>query len=261
MCCRDRLESVDFWNEIHLKLTYLYGNTCLTGNDELSPQVDAIKFLLNCDDRNFLDFVKHIFTTRSYFYATNEINFVKDFNIFLLQDELPYAITDFVWNEVQNGSYSSTKTIITYPKVICKDSEVLYSTAIQPTLQILREPKFNSANKEFLGALEDFRKADYGDCLVKCGSAIESVLKIICNQKNWPYQSNDTASRLLNIVINNSNLEPFFEQPLILVATIRNKLSNAHGAGLTPRNVSKAKAEYTINATASAILLLVAEAG
>lgn len=138
---------------------------------------------------------------------------------------------------------------------------MLYRSAIQPNLQLLREPEFGAANKEFLEALEDFRKANYGDCLTKCGSAFESVLKVICTKKKWPYQPSDTASPLLKTVINNSGLEQFFEQPLILVATIRNKLSKAHGAGLASRNVSKAKAEYAINATAAAILLLVAEAG
>jgi hypothetical protein len=136
---------------------------------------------------------------------------------------------------------------------------VLYCSAIQPTLQLLREPEFSAANTEFLEALEDFRKADYGDCLAKCGSAFESVLKVICVRQKWSYAPTDTASPLLKTVISKSGLEQFFEQPLILLATMRNKLSKAHGAGVESRNVSKAKAEFAINATASAILLLVNE--
>ena len=38
---------------------------------------------------------------------------------------------------------------------------------------------------------------------------------------------------------------------------IRNNLGNAHGAGVEPRDVAKHLAQYTINVTASAILLLV----
>ncbi|MCK9354087.1 MAG: hypothetical protein M0P59_07995 [Gallionella sp.] len=136
----------------------------------------------------------------------------------------------------------------------------MYQSAIQPTLQLLRHSDFVSANKEFMEALDDYRKADYGDCLTKCGSTFESVLKVICARNNWPYSASDTASPLLKTVVSKSGMEPFFEQPLILVATIRNKLSNSHGAGLTPRDVTEAKAEYAINATASAILLLVKEA-
>jgi hypothetical protein len=135
----------------------------------------------------------------------------------------------------------------------------LHRIAIQPTLQLLSGPDYVAANKEFLEALEEFRKGDYGDCLTKCGSSFESVLKIICTRKNWPYGTTDTAAPLLKTVITNSGLESFFEQPLLQVATLRNKLSKSHGAGVTTRFVSKSKAEFAINATASAILFLVNE--
>jgi len=260
MRCRDLFHGTDFWNEIHLKLTYLHGKPRLTNINTNSLPEDVLAFLHSCDDEHFLDFVEYIFPTQAYFQASNRANLVEDINEFLLQDELPYAVTEFVWTERHDGPYTTT-TLTAYPQVIRKDSEVLYRSAIQPTLQLLREPEYCAANKEFLEALEDFRKADYGDCLIKCGSAFESVLKVICAQKKWPYQPTDTASPLLKTVINKSGLEQFFEQPLILVATIRNKLSKAHGAGVASRNVSKAKAEYGINATAAAILLLVAEAG
>ena len=158
-----------------------------------------------------------------------------------------------------DGQYQ-TRTLTSFPQVVKKESEVVFQSAIEPVLNLLRDSRFNTPNKEFLKALEDYRKADYGDCLIKCGSAFESVLKIICDYNNWPFQQTDTASPLLKTVISNTNLESFFEQPLILIATLRNKLSNAHGAGTGSRNVSKGKAEYTINATASAILLVVDEA-
>ena len=50
-----------------------------------------------------------------------------------------------------------------------------------------------------------------------------------------------------------------FEQPLLNIATLRNKLSNAHGAGVQHRRVPQHVAKYAINATAAAILLLVEE--
>ena len=173
---------------------------------------------------------------------------------------MPYAITDFVWTKGHDGHYE-TSTLTANPQVIRKDSELVYRSAVEPTLQLLREPDFSAANKEFLKALEDFRKEDYGDCLTKCASSFESVLKVICVRHGWSHQSTDTAAPLLRTVISNSGMEQFFEQPLILIATIRNKLSTAHGAGAELRNVTKAKAEFAINATAAAILLTVAEAG
>lgn len=221
---------------------------------------DVLGFLQSCADDHFLDFVEYIFPTETYRHASGRANLVEDINEFLLQDELPYALSDFVWTKGHDGRYK-TMTLTAFPQVIMKSSEVLYQSAIQPALQLLREPDLSAANKEFLEALKDFRKADYGDCLTKCGSAFESVLKIICTRKNWPCQSTDTASPLLRTVILNSDLENFFEQPLILIATMRNKLSTAHGAGAASRSVTKGKAEYAISATAAAILLLLAETG
>jgi hypothetical protein len=47
----------------------------------------------------------------------------------------------------------------------------------------------------------------------------------------------------------------------MIVATLRNRLSKAHGAGVQIRNVPRHLAAYALNSTAAAILLLVAEAG
>ena len=87
-----------------------------------------------------------------------------------------------------------------------KESETLHKSAINPALQLLAQPHFAGANTEFLGALEDYRKGDIGDCLVKCGSAFESVLKVICDRKGWPYNQTDTASTLVKTVIANTSL-------------------------------------------------------
>lgn len=253
MRCRD-LFAQDFWAEIHSKLTYLLGRPRLANLKTDSPMLEAFAFLHACDDENFLDFLEYVFQTQACFHARPE-TLVEDFNEFFRQDGLPYAMTHFVWTERQDGAYLS-KTLTARPQVIRKDSDVLHCTAIQPVLQLLREPGFSAANTEFLEALEDFRRGDYGDCLTKCGSAFESALKVLCARKKWPYSPTDTASALLKTAVANSRLEAFFEQPLILVATIRNRLSKSHGAGLTSRDVTEAKAEYAINATAAAVLLL-----
>ncbi len=256
MRCRDESLDKRFWGNIHVKLAYLHGRPRLSRENTDSPPEDALTFLVSCDDAHFLDFLEYIFQTQECQHASE---FVEDINEFFRQDDLPYALTDFVWTKEQSGRFESHK-LTAYPQVIRKDSEALHRNAIQPALELLRGSEFEAANREFREALEDFRKADYGDCLTKCGSAFESVLKIICARNEWPYSETDTASPLLKTVIANSRLESFFEQPLFLVATIRNKLSKSHGAGSMSRDVSEAKAEYAINATAAAILLLVKEA-
>jgi hypothetical protein len=87
------------------------------------------------------------------------------------------------------------------------------------------------------------------------------VLKILCQRKGWPYNESDTASALVKIVLTNTRLENYFEPVLMIVATLRNRLSSSHGAGPAARTVPRHLARYALNATASAVLLLAEETG
>ena len=108
---------------------------------------------------------------------------------------------------------------------------------------------------------EDYRKGDIPDCLTKCGSAFESVLKVICERKGWGCKQTDAASTLIRIILPKTNLDTYFEGPLILIATLRNKLSSAHGAGNAVKEPARHIAQYALNATASAIILIAQETG
>jgi hypothetical protein len=66
---------------------------------------------------------------------------------------------------------------------------------------------------------------------------------------------------LLTIVLNNSSLDRFFEQPLMLIATMRNRLSSSHGGGTSVRGVTRHVAQYAVTSTAAAVVLLVHEVG
>ena len=53
-------------------------------------------------------------------------------------------------------------------------------------------PHFEAANVEFRDALDEYRKGHYGDCLTKCCSSFESVMKSLCKQHifiNSPWRS------------------------------------------------------------------------
>ena len=256
----------DFWSEIHTKLQYLHGRPTLTGRHAGSVEEDAISFLLNCSDEHFLDFVELIFTN------VNDSNLVKSVNEFFDVDGLPYRLTDFRFSPLRRvhpstiGLPSSdpdagvrVHELEASPQVICVENEAIHQMAIEPTLTFLTHPAFVQANEELLEALRHYRKGEYRDCVLKCGSSFESVMKIICDRKQWPYQQTDTASKLLNTILSQTALDSFFEQPIMLIATIRNRLSTAHGAGTQQKTISKHVANYVINATASAILLLVDE--
>lgn len=261
------LKSKAFWEDVHEKLRFLVGRPQLTAKPfNRSVMADCIYFLQECVDEQFIDFIELIFRTEDYFRLENRHGanaLIEEVNDFFRLDDLPYAVTTFVREtrtEVQFGREREASVVVSYPKVVRRDDEVTYTWAIEPALILLRDNQFTSANQEFLDALADFRKGDYRDCLAKCGSAFESTMKIICDRKGWGCSQNDTASRLLNVIFQNSGLEPsLFEQPLINIATLRNKLSIAHGAGTQQRNIPQHLAKYAINATAAAILLLVEE--
>lgn len=270
MRCRDVFGEAghfeSFWQQVHSKLTYLHGSPVLSPaarRGGMPATEDALSFLTTCSDDHFLDVVEFVFPIAVDLNINERESLVDDFNEFLQVDDLPYSVTPFVWSKGTSMLYGrehETMSISAYPLVIRKDSELIHFSAIMPTLLLLSDTRFAAANQELLAALQDYRHGDYGDCLTKCGSAFESALKVICDIRNWPYQGTDTVAPLLKTVIARAGLDSFLEQPLMVIATLRNRLSTAHGSGTAVRHVSRAKAEYTLNATASAVLLLIREA-
>jgi len=265
MLLRDQLHNVftEFLYELQEKVAYLYGRFELTPNGaDKGKGNDLLSFILICKEEELFDVLELIFKSNlpGITYPDNAL--IPSINKFFDIDNLPYHLTGYSIEESEvmfNGSKTTSIRISEYPIIIRKDSSVVHKSTIEPTLNLLKGKIFSNANKEFLAALEDHRKGDYGDCLVKCGSSFESVMKVLCKENSISYKGTDTASKLLKALLSNSSLDSFWEQPLILIATLRNKLSSAHGAGTSSKNVTDSIATYSVNATASAILLLVDE--
>jgi hypothetical protein len=223
---------------------------------------DVLHFLESCESDHFLDFIEYIFQIDAFWRVSSKTEFVDQVNSFFEVDDLPYFLTEYVEVKEPGVFHGQPTTIIkagAYPKVILRENRLVHAEAVAPALHLLTNPVFSSANSEFLEALQDYRKKDFGDCLTKCGSAFESVIKVICDKNKWPYKQTDTAAKLLDTIISRTQLDSFFTQPLILIATIRNRLSKSHGAGTIAKHVPPHIAQFAINSTASAILLLVEE--
>lgn len=269
LLCRDTFRDemysdhlAEFWQQVHQKLQYLHGSPVLAPEGGARNESDdAIAFLTTCSSDHFLDFIEYIFQVEVFWrFSHRAPELVELINSFFEVDGLPYSLTDYVKvQETNPGSSYVTIKVAAQPKVILREHALVHQNVTEPALKLLADPAFSSANAEFLKALEDYRKGDLGDCVVKCGSAFESVLKIICEKKRWAYQQSDTAAPLLKTVLSHTTLDPFFKDPLTLVATIRNRLSTAHGAGVQSKAVSPQVARFALNATATAILLLVEE--
>ena len=266
--CKETFQSDSFNSNlsIHLFCSQIYRVLIYRHGDlRLSEDIQSVfTFLLNCPGDQFLDFIEDLFAVQCLFYVSkSEDQLIGEINDLFRYNELPYQVTSFIKEEakIDKGPFvgkTGTK-IVGYPKVIMRQNEVIHELALKPALAFLQNPQFQSANKEFMGALEDYRRGDFGDCLTKCNSSFESVLKIICDIKKWTYNQSDTSGKLVKIVISNLSLESYLEPSLLITATIRNKLSTSHGAGSGTRKVSEHIACYAINSTASAILLLKGE--
>jgi len=254
-----RVRSPSFWEEMHRKFRYQKGVTQLTRRAPRSKKEDLIYFLNECDDTDFLRFIEWVCEIDDLRRITDQDNFVDAINKFFRVDDLPYALTEFQWEETESLGAGTSYALVETPKVIRRDNQVTHESAVEPALRLLEEKQFSSANSEFLEAMEDFRHGDYRDCLTKACSAMESTMKIICDRRGWKYSEEDSAGTLVETVVSNSSLEGYFQQLLMIVATLRNRLSASHGAGTKEKQVPEHLARYTINATASNILLLVEE--
>lgn len=262
----------EFWDEIHRTLQMRHGKTQLSDARAAmsSRATDTITFLSACPSSEFLDFLEYIFRVDCYFHVSlPDDQVVNELNDILRVDDLPFYITNFVRETVREvanvhpfaGREMDVIKIRAYPTVISRESEVIHTNITEPALRLLQNPIFNNANSEYLEALDDFRKGDFSDSLTKCCSAFESVLKVVCQKKGWNYHQSDTANTLIKIIIENSALENYFESVLTIVATLRNRLSKAHGAGTQSRYVPRHIAAYALNSTATSILLIVSEVG
>jgi hypothetical protein len=254
----------EFWAQIHNSLQHLYGRFQLSTGSTASPGKDVLTFLAACPAVEFFDFIELTFKTDALSNVLYDQNcLVEGINEILKNEEAFYQLTSMVKREDPAPSGIGRRiTITAWPKVIRVEEEITFVEAVAPALSILSGPDYGTANLEFRDALEEYRKGHYGDCLVKCGSAFESVLKVLCTQNGWTFNATtSTAAPLIKTVLANTKLDSFFEQPLTLIATLRNRLSTAHGGGTATRSVEPHIAQYAITSTAAALVLLVREVG
>ena len=152
--------------------------------------------------------------------------------------------------------------------IIRVDSEFLHSEAVKPILMLLRKKPFDTVNKEFLSAHENYRHGRYEACIVDANKSFESMLKVICTRKGWSYDQKDTAKKLIATCLNNGLIPSFMQNQINTlqsllesgVPTVRNKLAG-HGQGVAPRSVPPYMAEYTMHLTASTLLMLANASG
>lgn len=256
-----------FFAEVHNLLQHLYGRSKLSNTPAPDQLADLLAFLERCSAGQFFDFLEVSFTVDSTRFVMHDENQVVDaVNELFRVESAPYQLTRLVrvqeqpTADVEEFSYGGVHIrTVAYPKVIRVEEDVTHSEAIEPALAILSAPHFEVANLELRDALDEYRRGHYKDCLTKCCSSFESVLKVLCTRNALAVSQADTVAPLLEKVIAKSELDTFFQQPLVLIATMRNRLSSSHGGGSDARVARRHVAQYAITITAAAIVLLVHE--
>ena len=258
----------EFWVEVHARLQMLYGEYAISRRRVNSPLEDLKGFLNECSTERFFDFVEQSFRVEALRYLVHEENrLVEGINEVLRFSSVPYQLTRMVKRVEQNdtesygidGPGTYTVTITAYPMFIGTNEEITHEQGVWPALAVLEAPHFEAANGELRTALEKYKNNEFEECLTRCGSCFESVLKILCTRKGWNPKKGSTIRPLLGEVVKKSEIPSFLEQPLISIATIRNRLSSAHGGGSQKRIATRSIAQYTITSTCAAIVLLTEE--
>ena len=266
------------WEEVHNSLQYLHGRTVLSqrmrNRGLLTPGAiieDMQYFLQECSTEDFLDFIELSFKGR---YAPRSLGDSKPvidaINEILRVDQAPYYLTDLVrvWEEttaslapgIPAARGVKVERIIAFPMIVKVEEDVVYREAVEPALTILGVDRYGAANSEFRNALEHYRNGKFRESLTDCASALESVLKVICSEKGWPYQQADTLGELLDNAVPRLGLEPVFKENFKILASIRNRFSSSHGGGTSAREPERSLAQYMITTTAATIVLIVASA-
>ncbi len=102
------------------------------------------------------------------------------------------------------------------------------------------------------------------EALIDGLKAFESTLKIICNERGFPFDPHDTSKKLIAILLNNNFIPIYHESNLAAIRntlesgipTVRNKTSG-HGQGVEKITVDDSLASYGLNITGYAIRFLV----
>lgn len=148
-------------------------------------------------------------------------------------------------------------------EIVRVDSELIHSEVVKPALRLLNNKKFAGAQEEFLKAHEHYRHGNEKEALNECLKSFESLMKAICDKRQWAYKPNSTAKDLIEVCFSNGLIPSFWQTNLTSLRSIlessiptgRNKLGG-HGQGTNTTVVPSYLVAYMLHMTASVIVFL-----
>ena len=145
-----------------------------------------------------------------------------------------------------------------------RSSEFLSKEVIQETRSLLERVGFQGALGEFNDAYRKYISNDPRGAITSSASSFESTMKSILTKENIALPQVPTAKNLIRKLQDEGYLYPFLENLensfvniLQSLGTLRNKLSDAHGAGINITKIENSYAEFALHLSASFNLFLI----
>ncbi len=207
-----------------------------------------------CSAEEFMDWLMLCFQTHWNCGGQETIDVM---NQILEEENVGFELTPIQNIDLGHGRYR-----IVPPGIVKKDEKLLHKEAVKPCLQALSDSRFTTANAELRKAFDEYRRGEYADAITDAGAAYESVMKIICARKKWPYDAGKaTCKDLVEICIKHGLVFPFYAPLLTAIGTVRNKLGDAHGKGPSPEFIAKKEhADHMLFLVCTTVVLLIASA-
>jgi HEPN domain-containing protein len=207
-----------------------------------------------CDSDQALDFLEFLFQSQPFFGNQQAVDAI---NEIFREVGIGYEFTRFAISDTTMPNGGRRVELLQTPQAIRISNTLVHQTTTAPALQLLANPLCKRANDEMLQAHQLFRDGYFDKAIASAGQALESVLKIICEQKRWPLRpTQDTLGNLLATVKDQGLILDFYKDVLSGSGKVRNNIG-AHGTATTPYlPATEAQAEHMIGMTAAHIVFL-----
>ena len=244
------------WDQINNILSREYGFFSL-GDSRRNAYVQCRDFILNCDTYHALDLIELTFRTIDTVIREFNHNDIRASNISQKPDDAILELNQRFHENSVGYQYASGE-------LIRVDSQFLHKEAVVPAVSLLHEHDFSGASEEFLRAHEHYRHGRNKEAIVDALKAFESTMKSICDKRQWPYDKNSPAKKLIDVIVDkglipSELLSQFTALRSVLqdgLPTVRNKTSG-HGQGITPVPVPNYLASFALHMAAANIVFLV----
>ncbi|HEY2589281.1 MAG TPA: hypothetical protein VGI81_26285 [Tepidisphaeraceae bacterium] len=247
---------------LHEAANHAYGKYGTLDADPRLKEWDVAgqQHFVNCDAAEFVQFLAFMFRSQ---YYTGQQRGVDAVNEILREEGIPYEFTPYVMTRLELPDLDPwgkrrTRVDFRFPEAVRTTNNVIHTETVMPALQLLSGPLWKVANEEMQKAHEHLRDGDFPDAITSAGRSLESVLQIICDEKNYAFTPDqDTLNALLQACYKGGLFTaPYLDVIQQSSGKVRNKFGG-HGKAMSQYGPATADlAEHMIQITSAHVLLL-----